>query len=87
MSRLRSYKKHHHTEFAYFYAIEIGKNKHSPNQKTKAEETRRLKVVQINWHVHIQIWTDMTQNELKKVIGRINPTYAISPVLGLIRLF
>ena len=73
MSRLRSYKNHNHKEFAYFYAIEIGKNKHSPNRQTKAEETRRLNVYQKNWHVHIQIWTDMKKSEINKVMGRIDP--------------
>ena len=73
MTRLRSYRDHHNKELAYFYAVEIGKNKHSPNKKTKTEETRRLKVDQINWHVHIQLWTDMKKSEINTVLGRINP--------------
>ena len=73
MTRLRSYKKHHKKELAYFYAIEIGENKHSPNKQAKMEETRRLNVDQKNWHVHIQIWTDMKKSEINKVMGRIDP--------------
>jgi len=73
MKRLRSYRDHNNKELAYFYAVEIGKNKHSPNTKTKTEETRRLKVDQINWHVHIQLWTDMRRTEINTVLGRIDP--------------
>ena len=73
MSRLRSHKKYHNKELAYFYAVEIGTNQNSPNKQTRTEEARRMKVDQKNWHVHIQIWTDIKKSDLQKVIGRIDP--------------
>lgn len=67
-------KKHYKKfEVAYFSAIEIKMNKNPPSKNAQITEERRMKAMQKNYHLHIQILTNMKESDLKKVIHRVDP--------------
>lgn len=59
-------------QVAYFSAIEIGLNKNSPSSCAQITEATRIKVEQKNFHIHIQIFTDMSRLELREVLNKID---------------
>lgn len=71
--KLNNVKHYNKFEIAYFSAVEIGRNKNTPSKKAQLTEAAREKLKQQNYHLHIQILTDMKESDLKKVIHRIDP--------------
>jgi len=67
-------KKHYKKfEVAYFSAVEIGRNKNPPSKNAQITEETRERLKQQNYHLHIQILTNMKESDLQTVINRIDP--------------
>ena len=59
---------------AYFSAIEIGINKNPPSTYAHMTELTRFKAMQHNYHIHIQLFTDMRETDVQGVINKIDPS-------------
>ena len=71
--KLNNVKHYSKFEVAYFSAIEIGLNKNPPSKNAQMTEETRERLKQQNYHLHIQLLTDMKYDDLQKVIHRIDP--------------
>ena len=71
MNNVKHYKNKF--EVAYYSAIEIGLNKNPPSKNAQMTEETRERLKQLNYHVHLQLLTNMKYNDLLKVIHRIDP--------------
>lgn len=71
--KLNNVKHYNKFEIAYFSAVEIGCNKNPPSKSAQITEETRERLKQQNYHLHIQVLTNMKESDLKKVIHRINP--------------
>lgn len=74
---LSNYKSHYKFEVAYFSAIEIKLNKTPLSAYTHMTELNRLKATDHNYHMHIQLFTDMKKSDLQAVLSKINPALCI----------
>lgn len=59
-------------KLAYFSAIECGLNQNPISKETQAIEQYRIEKDGFNWHVHIQLLTTMSVNDIQKVLDRID---------------
>lgn len=73
IGKLNNIKYHKQLDVAYFSAVEIGLNKNPPSKNAQITEETREKLMQQNYHLHIQILTNMKYSELQKAIQRIDP--------------
>lgn len=69
--KINNYKNPRVKKLAYFSAIEIGINKNPPSKKAQITQAQRMKLTQKNFHLHIQVWTDMKKAEIQKVIDKV----------------
>ena len=74
------YKKNF--QVAYFSAIEIGINKNPPTFYTYMTELNRIKIMDHNYHLHIQLFTNMTEEDLQGILNKINPNLCIYSMLS-----
>ena len=66
--KLNDAKKGH--KVAYFSVIEIGLNKNPPSNSAQLTQQTRMNLMQKNFHIHIQILTDMKKSDLETVINQ-----------------
>jgi hypothetical protein len=72
-SKLNNIKHYHQFEVAYFSAIEIGLNKNPISGSSEISQQQNIKSEQKNFHIHIQLFTNMKKDMLITIINRINP--------------
>jgi hypothetical protein len=70
--KLNNIKHYHNYEVAYYSAIEVGLNKNPPSKSAQMTEETRMKLMQKNFHLHIQLFTTMKKSDLQKVISRMD---------------
>lgn len=70
--QLNRRKYYHKFKVAYFSAIEIGLNKNSPSPIAQITEEARMKYMQKNFHIHIQLLTDMKKSDLDIIISKMD---------------
>jgi len=73
IGKLNNIKHYKQFEVAYFSAVEIGLNKNPPSKNAQITEETRERLKQQNYHLHIQILTNMKYSELQKATQRIDP--------------
>lgn len=71
--QLNQLKYYHKYKVAYFSAIEIKMNKDHPSPNAQITEETRMRLMQKNFHIHVQLLTDMEKADLNKVINKIDP--------------
>ncbi len=72
--KLNGSKHYNGHQIAYFSAIEIDLNKNPPSNSAQITQQTRMKQMQKNFHIHIQILTDMKKSDLETIIKqRIDP--------------
>lgn len=64
--KLNDAKKGH--KVAYFSVIEIGLNKNPPSNSAQITQQARINLMQKNFHIHIQILTDMKKSDLETIL-------------------
>lgn len=69
-----SNKKKSGPKIAYYSAIEVKLNKNPPSKSAQITQQTRMKLMQKNFHIHIQILTDMKKSDLEKIVKqRLDP--------------
>ena len=69
---LNNYKNYNNFEVAYFSAIEIKLNKNPPSTYAHMTQLNRIKAMDHNFHMHIQLFTDMKKSDLQDVMSKID---------------
>lgn len=68
---------------AYFSAIEIALNKNPLSKVTSKLEKNRVKKLSKNYHLHIQIWSDMNIKDIKSALENVSEDLCIHSKLSL----
>ena len=71
LNRRIKYKKY---ELGYFTAIETALNKENPTLQSKVYELERLKNEKVNFHIHIQLFCNISYEELEKILSKLDIT-------------
>jgi len=70
--KLNNVKNNKKFKVAYFSAIEIGLNKNPPSYYIHMIELNRVKAMKHNYHLHIQLFTDMDKTTLQGILNKID---------------
>lgn len=74
LNYVKQRKKH---EVAYFSAIEFGLNKNPPSSNTNTINTEEP-----NFHLHIQLLTNMSYKDLDIIVNRIDPKLCVQSAIS-----
>lgn len=72
MKKLNNIVHYQKAELAYFSAIESKVNEIPLNEETAKFEEERMSNDDINWHVHIQLLTTLSEDDVQKALERID---------------
>lgn len=72
INKLKSKIKYKKCELGYFSTIEIALNKENPSVESKVYELERLKDEKTNFHIHIQLFTNIDKKDLEAVLEKLD---------------
>ena len=81
--KLNNRKNYKQFKLAYFSSIEIKLNKNSPSTYAHMTELNRIKAMQHNFHIHIQLFTDMKEADLQRIIGKIDSSLCVESLISI----